>query len=126
MAKIEYVVPENLKPELDRQEILVPDFPTSDRVNNQLSVLRDGIKRKCKVSFSYTRADGMQSTRCVHPLGLFYWGKVWTLVAWCELRDDFRHFRLDRMVNISPQDECFEQLPGRTLNDFLANYCTDG
>ena len=52
-------------------------------------------------------------------LGLFYLGKLWTLVALCELRDDFRHFRLDRMNHITQLDERYQLKPGRTLQDFL-------
>jgi predicted DNA-binding transcriptional regulator YafY len=125
MAKIEHVIPEHLKPELARQEIIVPDFPSFDRVSEELAVLRPAIKQLCKVNLGYTREDGTTSTRIVHPLGLFYWGKVWTLVAWCELRDDFRHFRLDRMRKVAMLDETYTPVPGRTLQDFLANACDD-
>jgi predicted DNA-binding transcriptional regulator YafY len=125
MAKIEHVIPEHLKPELERQEIIVPDFPSVDRVSEELAVLRPAIKQLCKVNFAYTREDGKTSTRIVHPLGLFYWGKVWTLVAWCELRDDFRHFRLDRMRKVAMLDEVYAPVPGRTLQDFLASVCDD-
>jgi len=123
IVKIEHVIPEHLKPELERQEIIVPDLPSNMKVTNQLAVLRTACKQQHKVFFHYTREDGLSSQRTVHPLGLFYWGKVWTLVAWCELRDAFRHFRLDRMVDIAMLDERFEQLPGRTLQEFLVNMC---
>jgi predicted DNA-binding transcriptional regulator YafY len=126
MAKIEHVIPERLKPELERQEIMVPDFPDSTRVADQLAVLRGAVKQLRKVCFDYTREDGQGSSRTVHPLGLFYWGKVWTLVAWCELRDEFRHFRLDRMANIAMSETRFQLLPGRTLQDFLATECDGG
>ena len=126
MNKIEHVIPENLKPELERQEILVPDFPSDEGVADRLMVLRRAIKEQQKVFFHYTREDGQGSKRTVHPLGLFYWGKVWTLVAWCELRDTFRHFRLDRMTNIIMSDNFFQTHPGRTLQDFLSNECDRG
>lgn len=125
MAKIEHVIPEHLKPELERQEIIVPDFSTVGRVSDELEVLRPAIKKLRKVYFAYTREDGQSSSRTVHPLGLFYWGKVWTLVAWCELRDGFRHFRLDRMREVIMLDDLFTQVPGRTLQDFLATVCDD-
>ena len=120
MAKIEHVIPDHLKPELERQEIMVPSFPFSQTVSEELEVLRGAIKQQRKVHFDYRREDNQKSNRTVHPLGLFYWGKVWTLVAWCELRDSFRHFRLDRMSNIASLDDCYESVPGRTLQDFLA------
>jgi len=120
MAKIEHVIPDHLKPELERQEIMVPSFPFSLTVADELEVLRAAIKQQRKVRFDYRREDNEKSTRIVHPLGLFYWGKVWTLAAWCELRDGFRHFRLDRMSNIASLEDRYESLEGRTLQDFLA------
>ena len=45
----------------------------------------------------YGDADGAMTERRVRPLGLWFWGKVWTLIAWCELRNDFRMFRIDRI-----------------------------
>ena len=120
MAKIEHVIPDHLKPELERQEIMVPAFPFSLTVSDELEVLRAAIKQQHKVRFDYQREDNAKSNRTVHPLGLFYWGKVWTLVAWCELRDSFRHFRLDRMSNIASLEDRYESVAGRTLQDFLA------
>ena len=77
----------------------MPDFNASPVTLEYLALLRRAIKQQRKTAYEYTREDGRNSSRVVHPLGLFYWGRVWTLVAWCELRDDFRHFRLDRMRN---------------------------
>src|SRR3989344_2514713 len=57
--------------------------------------------------------------RRLRPLGCFYWGKVWTLSAWCELRNDFRGFRIDRIVDLVVLDEQFRQEPGKTLADML-------
>ena len=119
MAKIEHVIPDHLKPELERQEIMVPSFPFSLTVSDELEVLRAAIKQQRKVHFDYQREDNQKSNRTVHPLGLFYWGKVWTLVAWCELRDSFRHFRLDRMSNIASLEDRYDLVEGRTLQDFL-------
>lgn len=119
MAKIEHVIPDHLKPELERREMMVPSFPFSQMVADELEALRAAIKQQRKVRFDYQREDNQKSSRTVHPLGLFYWGKVWTLVAWCELRDSFRHFRLDRMSNIARLEDRYESVKGRTLQDFL-------
>jgi len=123
MSKIENAIPDHLRPELERQEIMVPDFPSNPEVSQHLALLRKAIKAQQKVRYDYVRQDGEHSNRTVHPLGLFYWGKVWTLVAWCELRDQFRHFRLDRMRNSLPLNASFQLVPGRTLTDYLATVC---
>lgn len=120
MHKIEAVIPSRLKTELAREEILVPDFPVADEAAEVFSVLRAAITQQRKLACGYTREDGQHSRRVLHPLGLFYWGKVWTLVAWCELRDDFRHFRVDRMSDVEVMNARFEAQPGRTLKDFMA------
>jgi len=126
MRKIEAVIPEHLKPELAREDMLVPDFSNSQEVAQHLALLRGAIKQQQKVSYDYMREDGQHSSRIVHPLGLFYWGKVWTLVAWCELRDAFRHFRLDRIQRMAVLSGRFQSVPGRTLQDFLSTVCGDG
>lgn len=125
ISKIESVIPAHLKPELAREELLVPDFSITEEVASYLSLLREAIKQRQKVSYDYIRQDGVASSRIAHPLGLFYWGKVWTLVAWCELRDAFRHFRLDRIQRITMLSERFQPLPGRSLQDFLRMVCDE-
>lgn len=120
VARIEAVLPERLLPELARMAILVPPFGPEAAVSDALHLLRHAIRNRRKVKFHYQRADGEESLRTVRPLGLAYWGRTWTLVAWCELRDAFRHFRLDRMDSPLESGEQFELETGRTLDDFLA------
>ncbi|MFA5628349.1 MAG: WYL domain-containing protein [Thiohalomonadaceae bacterium] len=85
-----------------------------------MHLLRGAVRGQRKVRFHYRRTDGEASHRTVQPLGLTYWGRTWTLVGWCELRDDFRHFRLDCMDHLLEIGESFEPVPGRRLKDFLA------
>ncbi|MEJ2454043.1 MAG: YafY family protein [Candidatus Thiodiazotropha sp.] len=119
VARIEAVLPERLLPELSRTAILVPPYGPDEAVSDALHLLRQAVRSQRKVMFHYQRADGEKSVRMVRPLGLAYWGRTWTLVAWCELRKDFRHFRLDRMSNLLEGGETFEHETGRTLDDFL-------
>ncbi len=122
VARIEAVLPERLLPELSRNTILVPPFGPEAEVSDALHLLRQAVRNYSKVKFNYQRADGEKSVRTVWPLGLAYWGRTWTMVAWCELRDEFRHFRLDRMNNLIESGESFTSQPGKTLEDFLAQY----
>jgi len=85
--------------------------------------LRLAIEDSRKVRFDYVREDRAHSARIVRPLALFYWGPAWTLAAWCELRDDFRSFRLDRILQLAVLDEAFTPETGRTLDDFYRHVC---
>lgn len=123
LQKIEHVVPDKLKPEFARQEIIVPDFSMEGMAGEEMLIVRQAIKEQNKIHIDYIREDGLNSSRIIHPLGLFYWGKVWTLVGWCELRDAFRHFRLDRIQHIEKLAQRYELTEGRTLQDYLGEEC---
>ncbi len=71
------------------------------------------------LAFGYTREDGESSQREVRPLALYFWSGVWTLAAWCELRKDFRTFRIDRMQDVRVLGREFIQKKGQRLEDYL-------
>ena len=125
IEKIDNVLPEHLKPELQRREILVPDYPGLNPEAPYLLDLRTAVKRSLKIQFSYTREDGQTSSREVLPLGIFCWHKVWTLVGWCELRNAFRQFRVDRIDSLNVSDIVFTSQPGCTLQDYLDSISCD-
>jgi predicted DNA-binding transcriptional regulator YafY len=72
------------------------------------------------VRFRYRAASETETERQVWPLGLAFYGPVWILAAWCELRQDFRAFRLDRMDGLVLSEEKFKPERGKTLNDYLS------
>ena len=69
---------------------------------------------------AYTGADGAGTERTVRPLGLFFWGTTWSFAGWCELRTDFRSFRLDRIGRLDVLPERFQDEAGRTIDDYFA------
>ncbi len=125
LAKIEAVVPEEARGQLALSRVYVPAPLLAEDLRHLLDRLRDAIGARRVLRFAYTRADGEGSERSCQPLGLYFWGKVWTLVGWCELRDDFRTFRIDRMQALEPLDRTFRLMPGRTLPDFLRRMGVD-
>ncbi len=117
LLKIEAVLPAVLRQRMDTQALLVPDFHVPPRMIAPLGLLRRAIGETRKVDFTYTRADGAASQRIVWPLGLFFWGETWTLGAWCELRGEYRSFRLDRMARLRTLDSHFQG--GGLLEDYI-------
>lgn len=120
MSKVSAVLPEHLRLAAQRETVLFPDFHLAPQMIGPIGVLRTAIAGRRKLHFDYQRADGTASARTVWPLGLFYWGESWTLGAWCELRTDFRTFRLDRMQQIGDAGEQFPDQTGRRLRDYVA------
>jgi len=85
----------------------------------RLGQLRDAASARRRIRFDYEDAQGAASSRVARPLGCYHWEAVWTLAAWCEHRDAFRSFRVDRMRTLEVLDDVFRDEPGRTLPDFL-------
>lgn len=126
LVKIEAVLPDRLRVRLDEITLFAPNFRGEPRAfAANLPNLRGAILERRKVRFAYTRRDDEHSARTVRPLGLFFWGYNWTLSGWCELRDDFRSFRVDRIAELEVRDDAFEPEPGRTLEDYLERMQAD-
>ena len=119
IAKIEAVIPERLRGYMANTALLAPATHYMEPVSFDLAELRRAVRGQIKVRFRYTDVSLRLSERTVWPLSLAYFGPVWILAAWCELRDDFRTFRLDRMEDFAVTPERFRPTPGKTLHDFL-------
>lgn len=75
-----------------------------------------------RLEIDYEDEKGAVTNRIVRPLGVWFWGKVWTAICWCELREGFRMFRLDRMTFVKEIAQ-FRPVKGQTLRDFVASEC---
>jgi predicted DNA-binding transcriptional regulator YafY len=117
LARIRGVVPAGLIAGLDDVRVFAPPFATGTAPPH-FEIAHRGIAERRRLAIEYRGEDGAQSTRTIRPLGLYYWGKVWTLAAWCETRYDFRNFRLDRIC--APRlGEAFPEEAGKSLDAFL-------
>lgn len=96
LAKIAAVLPTDLRDSLDASGLLVgPSGPTAPSGGDP-AVIREAIRSESKLRVVYRDLRGADSTRTIWPFALGYFDNVRVVVAWCELREDFRHFRLDR------------------------------
>jgi predicted DNA-binding transcriptional regulator YafY len=122
LSKVETVLPARLRDRIPDAALFAPGFHVRAATTAGLATLRAAIKGRRKVGLQYRDRGDAPSRRTVHPLGVFYWGASWSLGAWCELRQGFRNFRLDRVTTLDVQSETFEDAPGRTLRDFFEHY----
>jgi predicted DNA-binding transcriptional regulator YafY len=97
------------------------DTPTRDtpRAVPHMPILRAAIRGRERLAITYIDAVGQQTHRDIRPLQLAFWGRVWSLAAWCEARG-FQQFRVDRIIAIDPTGEVFADEPGKMLEDYLA------
>jgi predicted DNA-binding transcriptional regulator YafY len=98
IAKIGAVLPEPLKPFLFDSGLLAPPIFTKTEDSVDVASLRQAIREQRKVELLYRDESGKDSVRVVWPIGISYFDAQRLLIAWCELRGDFRSFRTDRMT----------------------------
>jgi predicted DNA-binding transcriptional regulator YafY len=109
-----------------RIEVLKASRPPQIKAGvNPLQLILKAITLKRVISlnyFSYYRQE--HSQRCVEPVGVFYLDNYWHLIAWCKVKQDYRDFRFDRMMNVQLTDEEVTTLHP-TLKDYLAGVYKD-
>ncbi|MGI9319753.1 MAG: helix-turn-helix transcriptional regulator [bacterium] len=119
LAKVEAVIPERLRHYMEETALLAPGDHHSEPIGFELAELREAIRDHHKLSFDYSDRSDNQSNRIVRPLALAFYGPIWVLVAWCELRKDFRSFRLDRISSLSVLKQTFFPEQGKSIRDYL-------
>jgi predicted DNA-binding transcriptional regulator YafY len=119
LGKILSVLPAAARAAAESLPVYAPAFGTDAALAKTLQTLREAVQQRQKLAIDYLDLGERRTKRTVRPLGCFYWGSVWTLAAWCELRIGFRSFRVDRLARITVLDEIFRDEPGRTLADML-------
>ncbi len=118
LVKIETVLPEPERRRVSEIQIhaLAPEM--TPIIRSRIDYIEKAVEARNRLALSYQDADEKPTKRVVRPLGLWFWGKVWTLVSWCELREDFRMFRLDRINRMQKTGKPFRPERGKTLADF--------
>lgn len=120
LVKIGAVVPSERMRTAERVPIFASGFRVGDDERRNLDLLARAIDGRRRTRFTYRDVDASSTDRTVWPLALHFWGQVWTLAAWCELRTDFRTFRVDRAERLTLTDDSYPRERGRTLDDYLA------
>lgn len=110
LAKIAAVLPENLRYQLEFSGLLIgPVKIAIENDDEKEALIRHAIRREHKLQMTYVDAKGNASQRLIWPLALGFFEEIHVVVAWCELRLDFRHFRTDRITNLTQLETCLPQ-----------------
>jgi predicted DNA-binding transcriptional regulator YafY len=108
-AKIGAVLPQALKPLLFDSGLLAPPVYTKLADNVDVSSLRQAVREQRKVELVYRDDNGKESERVIWPIGIAYFDAQRLVIAWCELRQDFRSFRTDRMMKATVRQEKYQE-----------------
>ena len=101
LAKISAVLPADLRHQLEISGLLIGPVKTPKEHGVDEALIRQAIRREHKLQIAYIDVKGDESQRILWPLALGFFEEIHVIVAWCELREDFRHFRTDRIVTLT-------------------------
>ena len=110
IAKITSAIPSSLHPVLADAPLYAAPARRQRPDQIDLRGLREALRSEHKVHIEYADEHGVETERVIWPLSIGYFDSRRIVVAWCELRADFRHFRTDRIRGI---ERSTERLPRR-------------
>ncbi len=119
-SKIDAVLPEDRTAPPTGWGFAIYPFADAAKGFQHMPSLRAAIRSRQKVDISYRDLENNMTQRVIRPLQMEYWGRVWTVTVWCELRSDFRVFRVDRIEHLNVLPQLFVDEKGKTLADFIA------
>lgn len=118
LVKIEAVLPKEERARITGTQIHAPTARISMDERRIIDAVERAVDQGNVLNIRYRDLESRESQRDIRPLGLWFWGKVWTVIGWCELRNAFRTFRTDRIVEASNAGRIFRAERGKTLADF--------
>jgi predicted DNA-binding transcriptional regulator YafY len=118
-AKLQAALPEPDKRTLEN----APFFASRrhGRADPKLKLVRDAIRKTQILRLHYDDKEGNMSDRLVRPLAIWAFTDGWLFAGWCELRNDFRAFRLDRILTITETGNQFVEEPDKSLQAYLSS-----
>jgi predicted DNA-binding transcriptional regulator YafY len=123
LAKMSDVLPNRLAEQM-RKSMLYAASPSRETGSETavMPAIRDAIRRQRKLAIAYVDLKGQPSTRTIWPLAVAYFPEATVLAAWCELRNDTRAFRSDRVQSCTITDERFDPKGGALLASFMEGH----
>ncbi|MGQ3072239.1 MAG: helix-turn-helix transcriptional regulator [Ferrovibrionaceae bacterium] len=104
LAKIAAVLPPDLRDDLDASTLIIGPGPVIAAGDIELATIRQAIRAERKLAIAYRDGHAADSRRTIWPFALAFFDRVRVVVAWCELRQAFRHFRTDRISALTLTD----------------------
>ena len=120
LAKIAAVLPAEAKRELETSGLLIGPAFDNPGGEQWLAEIRLAIRQQNRIRIQYQDEQQRSSERCLWPFALAFFDNIRVLVAWCELRQDFRHFRTDRIAGLQRLDERYPASRQQLLQQWRA------
>jgi len=120
LAKVSVVVPEGLRAHVADAHVYVSPGMAADAEGADLAEIRAAIRDSRKLFIGYADGQGRRTNRVIWPIAMAYYVDATLIGAWCELRADYRNFRIERIQSSKVLRERFDQQGGRLFREWSA------
>jgi predicted DNA-binding transcriptional regulator YafY len=120
LAKVATILPDSLRPGMISAPFYVSDGLAETPTGIDLSDVRHAIRETRKLRITYADTEGRRTNRTIWPIAMAYYVDVTIIGAWCELRTDYRHFRVERIITSTLLEETFPAGNGKLMEGWLA------
>lgn len=117
LSKIMAVLPAELRDRAEATNLLVARTGVTPAQIDP-GIIRLAIRNERKLDIVYRSGDGTESTRTIWPFMIGFFESTRMVAAWCELREDYRHFRIDRISSVTAREERYPRRRAQMLKDW--------
>ncbi|QNP48749.1 helix-turn-helix transcriptional regulator [Diaphorobacter aerolatus] len=119
LSKLASIVSDDQQRRLATPQFYVSDAGARSSPAVDLSQVREAIRAHAKLAIEYEDESGSKTQRTIWPIAVVYYVEATLIAAWCELREDFRHFRTDRVASLVVTKDSFPDERDALLHAWL-------
>lgn len=120
LAKIGAVLPDDLKDSIEASGLLIGSGEPIAAGDPGLATIRAAIRSERRAQITYADEQGIATQRTIWPFALAFYDRVRVVVAWCELREGYRHFRTDRITTLDVTPRRYPRRRAALLKEWRA------
>jgi len=119
LSKLKASLPERMRAEFEHAVLYAKRFYCRPEISIDIEALRHATRSEWVIDINYGDAEGQHTQRAVQPLAIVFFDRSLVVLAWCELRQDYRSFRIDRILEMTVTDRSFRPRRVPMLREYL-------
>lgn len=119
LSKLKASLPARMRAEFEHAVLYAKRFYCRPEISIDIEVLRHATRNEQVIEIDYTDAEENRTLRHIQPLAIVFFDRSLVVMAWCELRADYRSFRIDRIIDLTVTDRSFRPRRVPMLREYL-------
>jgi len=119
LSKLKASLPQRMRAEFEHAVLYAKRFYSRPEIRIDIEALRHATRAESVIDLDYADVEGARTQRAVQPLAIVFFDRSLVLLAWCEMREDYRSFRIDRIEKMTVTERSFRPRRVSMLREYL-------